>query len=213
MLKDWRTFKLFSGFGDSPRRMVSRRCLKWVKVVTKYKQIVVYTDEGPMTKKIPDEWGVRCLQWAPDLIGPPKRRGTLEPYEFKPLPEPRPRRFPKSHHIVGAEYKVPHTPQKGRKIYHEVGELPCCNLSGIKRPKKLRSLCRVGGKLKYGKRKALRRSIFGLPELRKYPMADVSHARVAKARANQQLRRGNLTRAQYSRIVRKANAIIKACKR
>ena len=137
MFFDWRTFKLFSGFGEPQRRMVSRKCLKWIKVVTKYKQIVVYTDEGPVTKKIPEEWGVRCLQWAPELVRPPKRHGITEPYKFEPMPISVPRKFPKSHHIVGAEYKPPHMPQRGRKIYRDVSGFEWMNeLSGCGKKKR-----------------------------------------------------------------------------
>jgi len=46
---------------------------------------------------------------------------------------------------------------------------------------------------------------FALPKERKYPIHDRSHAINAKARAKQQLDRGNLTQQQYNTIVRKAN--------
>ena len=45
-----------------------------------------------------------------------------------------------------------------------------------------------------------------------YPMPDESHAENAKARAKQQLDRGNLSRAGYRKIVAKANKIIRRCK-
>lgn len=49
---------------------------------------------------------------------------------------------------------------------------------------------------------------FGLPEERKYPMPDESHARNAKARAEQQHEQGNLTDAEKRRIDRKADRIL-----
>ena len=58
------------------------------------------------------------------------------------------------------------------------------------------------------KRKALPDSKFGLPEQRKYPMPDASHARNAKARAAQQERRGMISHAQEEKIDRKADRII-----
>jgi hypothetical protein len=49
---------------------------------------------------------------------------------------------------------------------------------------------------------------FGLPEERKYPMPDASHARNAKARAAQQEAKGNLTKAEARKIDRKADRIL-----
>ena len=46
------------------------------------------------------------------------------------------------------------------------------------------------------KRNAEPKSEFGLPDERKYPMPDKSHARNAKARASQQEKKGNLTAAE-----------------
>lgn len=46
---------------------------------------------------------------------------------------------------------------------------------------------------------------------RKYPMPDAVHAANAKSRATKALRRGHLTRSQYRRIMRKANAILERC--
>lgn len=59
------------------------------------------------------------------------------------------------------------------------------------------------------KRDSLKRSTFGLPEERKYPMPDESHARNAKARAAQQVKQGNLSKADERRIDRKADKILK----
>jgi hypothetical protein len=58
------------------------------------------------------------------------------------------------------------------------------------------------------KRNSLSKSEFGLPEERKYPMPDKSHARNAKARASQQEEKGELTGAEKKRIDRKADGIL-----
>jgi hypothetical protein len=58
------------------------------------------------------------------------------------------------------------------------------------------------------KRDSEPKSDFGLPEERKYPMLDKSHARNAKARASQQENKGNLTAAEKQKIDRKADAIL-----
>ncbi len=63
-------------------------------------------------------------------------------------------------------------------------------------------------KLSEKKRDSLPESKFGLPEERKYPMPDASHARNAKARAEQQEDRGNLSPAQKAKIDRKADRIL-----
>jgi hypothetical protein len=59
------------------------------------------------------------------------------------------------------------------------------------------------------KRDSLKKSQFGLPDERKYPMPDASHARNAKARASQQEAKGNLSKADERRIDRKADKILK----
>jgi hypothetical protein len=46
---------------------------------------------------------------------------------------------------------------------------------------------------------------FGEPGSRKYPMPDRSHAANAKARARQQLNKGNLSQGEYDKITAKAN--------
>ena len=51
-------------------------------------------------------------------------------------------------------------------------------------------------------------SKFGLPEEHKYPMPDKSHARNAKARASQQVEKGNLSKADEKKIDRKADNIL-----
>ena len=59
------------------------------------------------------------------------------------------------------------------------------------------------------KRDSLKSSQFGLPDERKYPMPDESHARNAKARASQQVKKGNLSKADEGKIDRKADKILK----
>jgi hypothetical protein len=63
-------------------------------------------------------------------------------------------------------------------------------------------------KLSTSKRKSLSGSQFGLPEKRKYPMPDESHARNAKARAEQQVEKGHLSEGDKQKIDRKADRII-----
>jgi len=58
------------------------------------------------------------------------------------------------------------------------------------------------------KRDSLKSSTYGLPEERKYPMPDKSHARNAKARASQQKEKGNLTAGEKAKIDRKADRIL-----
>lgn len=63
-------------------------------------------------------------------------------------------------------------------------------------------------KLSEKKRDSLPESKFGLPEERKYPMPDASHARNAKARAEQQEEKGHLSENQKEKIDRKADRIL-----
>ena len=58
------------------------------------------------------------------------------------------------------------------------------------------------------KRDSLKESQFGLPEERKYPMPDESHAANAKARAAQQVKAGNLSKVDQKKIDRKADRIL-----
>jgi hypothetical protein len=58
------------------------------------------------------------------------------------------------------------------------------------------------------KRDSLPDSKFGLPEEHKYPMPDKSHAQNAKARASQQVNKGNLTAAEKKKIDRKADRVL-----
>jgi hypothetical protein len=63
-------------------------------------------------------------------------------------------------------------------------------------------------KLSEKKRDSLKSSQFGLPDERKYPMPDESHARNAKARAEQQEEKGKLTASEKAKIDRKADKIL-----
>jgi hypothetical protein len=67
--------------------------------------------------------------------------------------------------------------------------------------------------VKAAKRKKLKKSQFGLPGKRKYPMPDKSHAVNAKARAKQQRKRGKLSKSAYEKVVAKANRVIRRSKR
>ena len=58
------------------------------------------------------------------------------------------------------------------------------------------------------KRNSLPKSDYGLPEQRKYPMPDKSHARNAKARASQQEEKGTISESQKEKIDRKADRIL-----
>lgn len=60
-------------------------------------------------------------------------------------------------------------------------------------------------KLTTAKRKRLKKTTFGIPSKRAYPMPDKAHAANAKARAKQQLKKGRISKSTYSRIVAKAN--------
>jgi hypothetical protein len=58
-------------------------------------------------------------------------------------------------------------------------------------------------------RNLLAKSEFGMPASRKYPMPDKSHAANAKARATQMVNAGKLSPSSKSKIVAKANKILK----
>jgi hypothetical protein len=74
------------------------------------------------------------------------------------------------------------------------------------------------GDLRSKNRAHVSRRKFGLPEKAQtpaakkesgnYPMPDREHAANAKARAKQQLKKGNLSKDQYDKIVRKADRIL-----
>ena len=55
----------------------------------------------------------------------------------------------------------------------------------------------------------LKKSQFGLPGRRKYPMPDKEHAVNAKGRAKQQRKRGKLSKSNYKKVVAKANRVIR----
>jgi hypothetical protein len=59
-------------------------------------------------------------------------------------------------------------------------------------------------------RKSEPKQDFGLPGERKYPMPDRKHAANAKARAEQQFEKGNLSAAQKKTIDAKANKKLKS---
>ena len=63
-------------------------------------------------------------------------------------------------------------------------------------------------KLKASTRNALPKSEFGLPGSRKYPMPDRSHAADAKARATQQVAKGNLSASAAAKIRAKADRML-----
>lgn len=58
------------------------------------------------------------------------------------------------------------------------------------------------------KRNSLKKSQFGLPGEKKYPMPDKAHAINAKARAKQQYDKGHLSKSGLEMIDAKANKII-----
>jgi hypothetical protein len=55
------------------------------------------------------------------------------------------------------------------------------------------------------KRNSLKKSQFGLPGSRKYPVDTKARARNAKARAAQQVKAGNLSKSSQAKINAKAN--------
>ena len=63
-------------------------------------------------------------------------------------------------------------------------------------------------KLTTKSRNALATSSFGLPGAKKYPMPDKSHAANAKARATQQVAKGNLSPSSKAKIDAKANKVL-----
>ena len=63
-------------------------------------------------------------------------------------------------------------------------------------------------KLTANKRNKLPKSDFGLPGENKYPMPDKAHAANAKARATQQVKKGNLSPSSKAKIDAKANRVL-----
>lgn len=63
--------------------------------------------------------------------------------------------------------------------------------------------------LSAGKRSKLPDKAFAEPEKRAYPIEDKAHARNAKARASQAVKAGRMSKAEETRIDRKADAVLK----
>jgi hypothetical protein len=64
-------------------------------------------------------------------------------------------------------------------------------------------------KLKAKTRNKLSASKFAEPTERAYPIEDKAHARNAKARASQAVKAGRMSKAEESKIDRKADAVLK----
>jgi hypothetical protein len=64
------------------------------------------------------------------------------------------------------------------------------------------------GKLTSKERKSIPAKEFGMPGERKYPMPDRSHAANAKARATQQVKKGNLSESAAAKIRAKADRML-----
>lgn len=63
-------------------------------------------------------------------------------------------------------------------------------------------------KMTADRRRSLPKTEFGLPSQRKYPMDTAGRAANAKARATQQVAKGNLSSSAAARIRAKANRIL-----
>jgi hypothetical protein len=63
-------------------------------------------------------------------------------------------------------------------------------------------------KLTAAKRKKIPSSKFGLPDEKKYPMPDKSHAANAKSRATQMVNKGKLSQSEKSKIDAKADKVL-----
>lgn len=59
-----------------------------------------------------------------------------------------------------------------------------------------------------GRRNSLKKSTFGMPGERKYPMPDKSHAANAKARASQAVNAGRMSPSTEGKIDAKANRVL-----
>jgi hypothetical protein len=83
-------------------------------------------------------------------------------------------------------------------------------------PARLKGTLRAGGnpgrtklsKLTTAKKNSEPSKEFGLPEQRKYPMPDASHARNAKARASQMEHQGKLSASDKKKIDTKADKVL-----
>jgi hypothetical protein len=63
--------------------------------------------------------------------------------------------------------------------------------------------------LSAGQRDKLPDKAFAEPEKRAYPIEDKAHARNAKARASQAVKAGKMSKAEETRIDRKAEVVLK----
>jgi hypothetical protein len=63
-------------------------------------------------------------------------------------------------------------------------------------------------KLTAAKRNKIPKSEFGLPDKKKYPMQDRSHAANAKARAAQMEKKGKISKSTENKIDAKANKVL-----
>lgn len=68
-------------------------------------------------------------------------------------------------------------------------------------------------KLSTKARKKIPSKEFGLPGERKYPVEDKAHAKNAKARASQMVKKGKLSPASKAKIDAKANKVLKGKKK
>ena len=84
-----------------------------------------------------------------------------------------------------------------KKTTKKAGVKPTGTLTGARKRKMASADFGIPPKKKAGKR---------LISTGKYPMPDKSHAANAKARAKQSLAAGNLSRAEYNRVVKMADA-------
>lgn len=100
-------------------------CVRWGRYVAKYKQIVIESDEGPVTKKIPIEWGFRCLEWKNIIVEEKDQRiGVRE--EYVPPPQPTGKLRPGSYKTV-IRHTTPYQtkPSKRKKIIEFKGIRGC----------------------------------------------------------------------------------------
>lgn len=63
------------------------------------------------------------------------------------------------------------------------------------------------------RRKKLKKRQFALPGSRKYPIHDRSHAANAKARAQQQYKKGRISKSTRDRIFARANKVLRRKRR
>lgn len=102
--------------------------------------------------------------------------------------------------------KVPPGKAETEKEYQTVRGYGKTHLPGhfhLPNPKRIRRLPKK-------QRDALPSRAFGLPSKRAYPMPNLAHARIAIIDAEVARRKGDITQAEYKRVVRKAEAIIEA---